>query len=154
MSPGPQLRDIQLPPEPGLWPWPPGVWLLLLVAVLLAGWLLVYARRRSARRRALQRWQVAMRVVLENSSAPGVERVAAASELLRRAVRQREPAAAVLEGARWRAHLAALGPLPVDDPGLDLLVEGPWRPRLADADTELALSRANERLQRLLETLP
>lgn len=154
MSPGPQLRDIQLPPEPGLWPWPPGVWLLLLVAVLLAGWLLVHARRRSARRRALQRWQGAMRSILDNSAAPGVERVAAASELLRRAVRQRDPAAAVLEGARWRAHLAALGPLPVDDPGLDLLVEGPWRPRLAHADTELALSRANERLQRLLESLP
>ncbi|SDE02486.1 DUF4381 domain-containing protein [Aquimonas voraii] len=154
MSPGPQLRDIQLPPEPGLWPWPPGVWLLLLVAVLLVARLVLHARRRAVRRRALQRWQGAMRAILEDSTAAGVERVAAASELLRRAVRQRDPEAAVLEGARWRAHLAALGPLPADDPGLDLLVEGPWRPRLADTDTELALSRANERLQRLLETFP
>jgi hypothetical protein len=153
MNPGPQLRDIQLPPEPGLWPWPPGIWLALLALLLLATWLILRARRAARRRRALQRWRSAMRAILENDAAPGVERVAAASELLRRAVRQRDPGAAALEGARWRAHLAALGALPAEDRGLDLLVEGPWLPRLEDADAELALNRANERLQRLLETV-
>ncbi|MFN7784528.1 MAG: DUF4381 domain-containing protein [Lysobacterales bacterium] len=154
MNSGPQLRDIQLPPEPGLWPWPPGVWLTLIVLVALAVWLLLRARRAAKRRRALQRWRSAMSAILDATGSPGVERVAAASELLRRAVRQRDPGAAALEGQGWREHLAALGALPAEDRGLDLLVQGPWLPRLDDGDAQLALSRASERLQRLLETFP
>lgn len=154
MSPGPQLRDIQLPPEPGLWPWPPGLWLLLLVALLALLWLVRRALRAVRRRRRLQRWRVAMQAILEDRAAPPIERVAAASELLRRAMREHNPAAAALEGAQWRARLRALAPLPEPDRGLDLLVEGPWRAQLDEADAQLALARASERLQRLLETFP
>lgn len=154
MSPGPQLRDIQLPPEPGLWPWPPGVWLLLLIGSCALLWLGVRAHRALARRRRSRQWRQAMRAISDDMHAPALERVAAASELLRRAVRQHAPAAAALEGAAWRAHLAALGPLPEPDRGLDILVEGPWRRQLADSDAQRALARADERLQRQLERWP
>ncbi len=156
MSPGPQLRDIQLPPEPGLWPWPPGVWLLLLVALLALLWLIRRALRAARRRQLLRRWRTAMQAILEDRAAAPIERVAAASELLRRAMRQHSPAAAALGGGQWRDRLSALAPLPEPEPdrGLDLLVEGPWRAQLDEADAQLALVRASERLQRLLETFP
>lgn len=154
MSPGPQLRDVQLPPEPGLWPWPPGVWLLLLVALLALLWLIRRALRAGRRRRRLRRWRAALQSIHEDRTAAPIERVAAASELLRRAIHQHTPPAAALEGAQWRAWLRALGPLPESDHGLDLLVDGPWRRQLEEAEAELALSRASERLQRLLETFP
>ncbi len=154
MNSGLQLRDIQLPPEPGLWPWPPGIWLLLAIAAVVLAWLVLRMRRAAARRRRIHQWRQALRTVAGNRRAAPIERVAAASELLRRAVRQRHPEAAALEGAAWRAHLAALGPLAEPDSGLDLLVHGPWRAHLADADAELAVSRADERLQRLLEQWP
>jgi hypothetical protein len=154
VSPGPQLRDIQLPPEPGLWPWPPGVWLLVFVALLALLWLVRRALRAARRRRRLQSWRAAMQAILEDRAAAPIERVAAASELLRRAMREHNPAAAALEGAQWRARLGALALLPEPDRGLDLLVEGPWRARLDEADAQLALARASERLQRLLETFP
>lgn len=154
MSPGPQLRDIELPPEPGLWPWPPGVWLVLILLVALVAWLIVRALRAERRRRSLQRWRSAMHAIVEDDASPGLERLAAASELLRRAVRVKDPGAAALDGARWREHLAGLGELPAEDRGLDLLVQGPWLPQIDEGDAQLALSRANERLQRLLETFP
>lgn len=154
MSPGPQLRDIQLPPEPGLWPWPPGVWLLLLLGLAALVWLGLRVRRAVARQRLLGRWREAMRCVAEDTGAPAIERVAAASELLRRAMRQHDPVASTLDGDAWRLRLAALGPLPESDRGLALLVEGPWRMQLIEADAQLALSRADERLQRLLERWP
>lgn len=154
MNPGPQLRDIQLPPEPGLWPWPPGIWLLLLLGLAALVWLGLRMRRAMARRRLLKRWREAMRRVMEDPATPAIERVAAASELLRRAMRQHDPVASTFDGAAWHVRLAALGPVPASDRGLALLVEGPWRMHLAETDAQLALSRAEERLQRLLERWP
>lgn len=154
MNPGPQLRDIQLPPEPGLWPWPPGVWLLLLLGLAALIWLGLRMRRAMARRRLLRRWREAMRRVTEDTGTPAIERVAAASELLRRAMRRHDPVASTFDGAAWRERLASLGPLPESDRGLAVLVEGPWRMQLVEADAQLALSRADERLQRLLAQWP
>lgn len=154
MKSGPELRDIQLPPEPGLWPWPPGVWVLLLVALSGLLWLGLRARRALVRRQRTQRWVAALDAIASDTSAPAIERVAAASELLRRAVRQRAAAQAALEGAAWRAYLQSLGSASGVDAGLDTLVQGPWRAQLAEDEAKLAIGYAERCLRRLLEQWP
>ncbi|ODU44577.1 DUF4381 family protein [uncultured Aquimonas sp.] len=154
MKPGPELRDIQLPPEPGLWPWPPGVWVLLLVALAVLLWLGLRARRALVRRQRNRRWLAAFGAIASDNAIPAIERVAAASELLRRAVRQQAPTEAAFEGAAWRAYLQSLGPASDADPGLDTLVQGPWRAQLAEHEARLATAYAERCLRRLLERWP
>ena len=92
MNPQLQLRDIHLPPEPSWWPPAPGWWvlaiLLLVAAVLLTRW--VWRRMRARRRLA--------RLMAEFDAAAGLvdpgARLAAISQLLRRAARLRDPRAA------------------------------------------------------------
>ena len=88
MNPGDSLplRDIHLPVAPGWWPPAPGWWLLggLLLAMLAAGG--VMAWRRARRRHALLR-MFDQRV---DAAADPAARVAAISELLRRAAREQE----------------------------------------------------------------
>lgn len=154
MKAGPELRDIQLPPEPGLWPWPPGVWLLLVIALAVLFWIGLRARRALVRRQRKQQWLAALGTITRDTVTPAVERVAAVSELLRRAVRQQSPAQAALEGAAWRAYLHSLGAEAGTDAGLDTLVQGPWRAQLAEAEAGLAIGYAERCLRRLLEQWP
>ncbi|MCL1635415.1 DUF4381 domain-containing protein [Luteimonas sp. SX5] len=95
------LRDIHQPPAPAWWPPAPGWWLL--AAIVLA--LIVLAYAWMARRRRRQRAIVALfDKTLEQAQAPAA-RVAAISELLRRASRRRDPAADRLQGEDWLRFL-------------------------------------------------
>ncbi len=141
-----QLRDIHLPPEPSWWPPAPGWWLLavllLIAAVLLARWLWhrVRARRRLAR------------LMAEFDAAAGITepgaRLAAISQLLRRAARLRDPRAANLQGEDWLRFLDQ-----VDDrqsPATDswrVLLNGPYQPQINPAAVEALIDVARARFQ-------
>jgi len=131
MNPELQLRDIHLPPEPSWWPPAPGWWLLAIVIGLVAWRLTRYglrswrARQRS---RALQEQFDAVLLVTEPAA-----QLAAISELLRRAARQSDPAAAALVGRAWLEFLdrstdATAAPFS-RGPGR-LLLDGPYRAHL------------------------
>ena len=150
MNPGPVLRDIQLPIEPGLWPPPPGLWLLALVALICAVLLIRHALRVLARHRQRARWTAALRTI-RAADLPAQERVAAASELLRRAVRVLSPTAASLEGSAWLNHLRGLPGSALDEAALATLQSGPFRPSLSAEEAEPALTAADVLLSRVLE---
>lgn len=105
MTPNPplQLRDIHLPPEPSWWPPAPGWWLLAALAVVL---LIVVVRLLRRRWHARRRMAV---LIAEFDAAAGLAdpnaRLAAISQLLRRAARLRDPAAASLQGEAWLRFL-------------------------------------------------
>lgn len=126
MSPGSllALRDIHLPDTPPFWPPAPGWWLsaaaLAVLAVLVAA---LYWRRRGARRR-LERLFDAR--VAAAADAPA--RIAAMSELLRRAALRRDPSSAALEGEAWLAFLDRGAAAPAFDGELGrLLLDGGFR---------------------------
>lgn len=135
------LRDIHTATPPSWWPPAPGWWLLALVlaAALAAGvW---WRRRREAR---AQRIAALFDAAMQTADSPAA-RVAAMSELLRRASRRIDKDADRLDGDAWLAFL---------DQGLDdpvfregaghLLLEGGYRPEVAEADSEAlqAVARA------------
>lgn len=95
------LRDIHEPLAPGWWPPAPGWWLLAAIVLLLAlAWL---ARRWWRRRRQRDMANLFDRSVA--AAATPAARIAAMSELLRRASRLRDPAADRLQGEDWLAFL-------------------------------------------------
>ncbi len=138
------LKDVHLPPAPTWWPPAPGWWLLpvaLVVAVLA-----VRGVRRLRRRRASTHWgdwfDDAVRAVPE-----GPARVAAISEILRRAARLQDAAADRLEGEAWLRFLDVdASPLRFDGAVGALLLDGGFRPQV-DRDTLARLqTAARERL--------
>lgn len=95
------LRDIHQPPAPGWWPPAPGWWLLaalLLVVCAVLSWL---AWRRRQRRRAIVRL---FDQTIERADTPAAK-IAAMSELLRRASRRIDPDADKLQGDAWLRFL-------------------------------------------------
>lgn len=110
--PGPQLRDIHVPPPPGWWPPAVGWWLL---AVLLLALLAVLGWRFLRRRRQRSRWRAARAeldaLAARQANAADVALYAAGvSQLLRRAARLHEPAAGTASGPDWQALLQRLAP--------------------------------------------
>ncbi|MBL8262607.1 MAG: DUF4381 family protein [Xanthomonadaceae bacterium] len=99
------LRDAHLPDAPGWWPPPPGWWLVAAAAVVLLVSIALW-RRRVRRRREAAALLFDTTVDAERDSAA---RVAAISELLRRAARRRDPSADRLQGANW-LHFLDEGP--------------------------------------------
>jgi len=100
-QPGPELRDIHLPPAPDWWPPAPGLWILaLLCAICIV--LALYTLRRTALRRRLRR---AVLAELDRAiEGAGSDRTALAAELslfLRRMALRDDPAAAALRGEAW-----------------------------------------------------
>ena len=95
------LRDVHLPAAPGWWPPAPGWWVL--AAILLAALLLLVVFRNKHRRRCLQ-WQAVFDEGVAAAGTPAA-RIAAASELLRRAVRQCAPQSVHLQGEAWLRYL-------------------------------------------------
>lgn len=127
------LRDIHQPPAPGWWPPAPGWWILfaiVLAAVAVAYWV---AARRKRRQRAI----VALfDDAVEQAQLPAA-RVAAMSELLRRAARRRDPAADRLQGEAWLQFLDGDSPEFSNGAGR-LLLDGGYR-RDVDAAQLIAL---------------
>jgi hypothetical protein len=109
---GPELRDIHIPQVSMWWPLAPGWWVLLalLIAVIVAG-VFVLRRRAAWRRRvdaALGDLHGATARYAKDGDAAAF--ATAASQLLRRVARTRDPHSVVLKGAAWREALASLSP--------------------------------------------
>lgn len=147
-----QLRDIHLPPEPSWWPPAPGWWLLavllLVSAVLLArwAWRCVRARRRLAR------------LMAEFDAVAGLvdpgARLAAISQLLRRAARLRDPRAANLQGDDWLRFLDQVDDWqPSATDRWRVLLDGPYQPQIDPAAVDALIEVARARFHNLV-TLP
>lgn len=95
------LRDIHQPAAPSWWPPAPGWWLVAAVIAFALGALAWRHWRRYAQRRSHARLFDAM---VEHADAPS-EKIAAMSELLRRAARRIDPAADTLVGDAWLGFL-------------------------------------------------
>lgn len=144
------LRDIHLPPEPGWWPPAPGWWVLavlLLVALVLVGRWLQRRWRRHARLTAL-RAQFDRATVIDDPAA----RVAAISELLRRAARVHAAHSAQLQGADWLRFLDGGDAAQEfsNGPGR-VLIDGAYRPRLEAQQADALVMPARRRFLQLLE---
>lgn len=132
------LRDVHVPPAPPLWPPAPGWWLLaLLVLAGLAWWALRRLRRRRRGAEALALFDAALAA---RGDAAG--RLAAASELLRRAARRERVDADRLQGEDWLRLLDGRGREFSTGPGR-VLLDGPFRRDMDEqaAAAALALSR-------------
>ena len=136
------LRDIhQAQPAP-FWPPAPGWWLLLIVVVLSVGIVMLWRRRRQARtRRVAALFDDAMQAA-ESPAA----RIAAMSELLRRASRRIDAKADTLDGDDWLAFLDRGLPEPrfSQGPGR-LLLEGGYRPQVPEEDSAALQALARQR---------
>lgn len=99
------LREAHLPAAPGWWPPPAGWWLVAAGVVLLLGMFALWRRQVLRRRRAAM---LLFDDTLDAEREPAA-RVAAMSELLRRAARRRDPSADRLQGADW-LHFLDQGP--------------------------------------------
>jgi hypothetical protein len=133
------LRDVHVPPAPPWWPPAPGWWVAVGIMALLAlAWMLRGRYRMTRRRRAIA-WFDAR---LAEAASP-TERLATASELLRRAARGRRAGADRLDGEAWLAFLDEGDGAFRTGPGR-LLLDGPFRAAVdaAEADAALALARA------------
>jgi hypothetical protein len=144
------LHDIHQPPAPPWWPPAPGWWWLaaVMVALLLfAAWWWLRARRRRA---------AIVRLFDERvrAAATPVERIAAMSELLRRAARRRDPAADRLQGDAWLAFLdnakATGAPRNFSEGAGRVLLEGGFRREMDAADADALLSLARGRYLELM----
>ena len=103
------LRDIHQPPVPPWWPPAPGWWIVgacVLLALAIAGW---FAWRRRQRRRTHARM---FDDAVAHAATPAAK-IAAMSELLRRAARRIDPHADKLLGDDWLRFLDRGLKLPV-----------------------------------------
>lgn len=91
------LREARLPDAPGVWPPPPGWWLVAAVLVVLLIVIALWRHRARRRRHAAE----ALFDTTIDAVHGDAARVAAISELLRRAARRRDPSADRLQGADW-----------------------------------------------------
>ena len=133
-----QLIDIHEPVAPPWWPPAPGWWLLALVVLLAIAFV---AWRRWQRKRHVRRVEALFDATLAQAETP-VQRIAAMSDLLRRASRRRDPTADRLQGEDWLRFLDEGMPQPVFVDGIGrVLLDGGFRREAGDADIE-ALHRA------------
>jgi hypothetical protein len=146
---GPVLRDIHLPPAPNWWPPAPGWWVLAAVLLIaLAGCGLWYRRRRRRQlqlARVLDELDGLLRDYRRLGDAPSL--AAGLHQLLRRAARRLDPAAAQHQGAAWQETLARIAlPAPMQAQLL-ALEQQMYRPdQSIDADASaLAVRRWIER---------
>jgi hypothetical protein len=145
------LHDIHQPPAPPWWPPAPGWWwlaALLLVLLAFGAWSWLRARRRRAAIARLFDERV-------RAAATPVERVAAMSELLRRAARRRDAAADRLQGDAWLAFLdgdakGANAAHPFSDGAGRVLLDGGFRRELDDAEAAALLPLARRRYLELM----
>lgn len=155
MTAGPVLRDIHLPPEPGWWPPAPGWWVLALLLLVLLAWGITTLRRGLRRRRQLARIEslaveAAVRFAGDHEGAP---LAAELSQLLRRAARLADPAAATLHGEAWLQWLDAGDPqAPFSRGPGRVLLDAPWRGRVPLAAVAPVVPLVRSRLRGIAES--
>jgi hypothetical protein len=146
----PALRDIHLPSSPGWWPPAPGWWALAALLLIALAWIarrVLRMRKRRCRLDALRNEYD--RVLADAPDAPA--KLAAASSLLRRAAKTREPHASSLEGDAWLTFLDADDPAQSFSTGAGMLLrDGGFRREIIE-DAAPALSLARKRFLVLLE---
>lgn len=136
------LRNIHQPPPPPWWPPAVGWWLVAAIVLLALG---AWAWRAWRRRRQRLRFERLFDAGIAAAATPAA-RIAAASTLLRRAARARDPRAAALQGDGWLAYLdkGASRPLFADGEGA-LLLDGGFRRDVDAARAEALVARARRR---------
>lgn len=134
------LRDIHQPPAPPWWPPAPGWWAVLAVALLAVAIPASRAWRRRRRHRALAR---VFDGAVDAAATPAA-RVAAMSELLRRAGRRIDPAADTLTGEAWLRFLDAGTGIFLAGPGA-LLRDGAFRASVDDGQVAALRPHARAR---------
>ena len=148
-GPIPGLHDIHLPQSPGWWPPAPGWWVLAVVLVIASIALIRHALRLLTSRRRIRN---ALRdfdsAVAAASDSPA--RLAAASQMLRRAAKVGHPAAALFAGDAWLRFLDGDDPSRPfsNDPGR-LLRDGGFQ-RSVEPDIGATLRLARTRFVELL----
>jgi hypothetical protein len=147
---GPALRDIHLPPPPGLWPPAPGWWLLGAAVLLGAGFLVWGWRRARRRRRRRDAVWAELRAVrnawLRHADAQRLG--AELSRFLRRLSRAVEPRSAALAGAEWMHFLDRHGDGFKDQ--AQALLEAPYRPG-ANVDADALYAAVERHTRHVLE---
>ncbi|HTD29556.1 MAG TPA: DUF4381 domain-containing protein [Xanthomonadaceae bacterium] len=146
----PALRDIHLPASPGWWPPAPGWWMLAILLAVALAWsvrrMLRMLRRRRRVRYALHAYDNAL---ANANDAPA--RLAAVSQLLRRAAMTSDQVAAQLDGDAWLRFLDGDDPTqPFSNAPGSLLRDGGFR-RVVDEDIAPTLALARVRFVALLE---
>ncbi len=150
-DPSTALRDIHLPPAPSWWPLAPGWWVLAAVVLCALVWIAL---------RLLKRWRYRRRIdailgQFDRDTAANIDpatALLAASAILRRAARLRNPDASQLEGEAWLRFLdAGDDQHPFSAGSGRLLVDGAFRPVLDAEAARSAISAARKRLRVLLE---
>jgi len=146
----PALRDIHLPPTPGWWPPAPGWWVLAISLLIAIALIVRHAfRLRRRRRRITSSRKEYDRALDAARDAPA--KLAAASLLLRRAAKARDPHAASLEGEAWLRFLDGDDPAQPFSAGAGkLLRDGGFRREVA-GDIAPTLMLARLRFIALLE---
>lgn len=148
-----QLRDIHLPPPPGIWPPAPGWWALLATAIVIAVWLARRHRRGRPLRAALRKLDIVARTCAHTHDA--VELARGIGAVLRRYARWRFPEAptAGLSGAAWLDFLDAHGGQGEFVSGAGAVLDTlPYRPAsatpaLTDSETRALLELARRWLR-------
>lgn len=136
------LRDVQEGVAPAWWPPAPGWWLVLGAVVLVATLLAWRAARQRRRRAAILRL---FDDAVERAGTPS-QKVAAMSELLRRAARRKDASADTLEGEEWLRFLDKGLSQPVFAAGAGaLLRDGGFRADVAIHESEALRIIARQR---------
>ncbi len=148
MTPGALvLRDIHQPPAPGWWPPAPGWWLVAALIAAALAFIVVMMKRRARRRRAIA--ALFDQTVAQAMDAPA--RVAAVSELLRRAARRRDAGADRLRDEAWLRFLdGGAGATPFSTGAGRLLLDGGFRRDIDPAQFDALLPLARRRYLQLM----
>lgn len=140
------LRDVHLPAAPGWWPLAPGWWLVIAAIVLVVALITIFYVRRTRRQR---RWAQVFDTQLA-ASHDGPARLAAASELLRRASRRVDAQAALLHGEAWLRFLDGRKGEAFSRGEGRVLLEGGFRPQVESVTVEQACRLARIRFLELM----
>jgi hypothetical protein len=142
------LRDIHVPAAPSLWPPAPGWWIVAAAVIATIALVLWYRARQRRRREAML--TLFDETVTAAVGAPA--KIAAISELLRRASRRRNANADRLDGEDWLCFLDAgiRGTAFTAGPGR-LLLDGGFRPQVGTAELEALRNVARAAFLRLME---
>lgn len=142
------LRDIHASTAPSWWPPAPGWWLLALAVLACVLAMAAWRWRRLRRRRQLL---ALFDAEVADAEGPAAE-LAAISSLLRRAARRTDPAADRLEGQAWLDVLDAGDASPrFQGARGELLLEGPFRPRVDPVEVAALREAARERFLEWME---